>query len=441
MTDIFLSYDRDDSAIAKDLVKALEAKGWTVWIDTRIEPGTYWDEELEAALNEAGCVVVLWSNFSIQSQWVMLEAKKALDQNKLVPARLYGANIPMPFTRIQAANLAGWNGEPHSGFDQLTKRVAAVIAGDYSLLNKWMAAAAPLLPALVWWTLSLMRVSSTEASIDLNLSGLTFRSSRTQTLLDTVPASLVDASGFGRLELDNIDQSLDPAVPVVLRAPSGEGQVTLERFGLEPGTEVAIDAGPAGRCQLSLAGATTPLSLSIQGTVELMKEGDRQRLALAKPSSAQLSRTSKDANLDLRLTGDRELLPAPLAVQSLALTRLDRHFEDGRTVLKRRATVLSGTLRLEDTGRTQTLGAATELQMDEATGELTTLEIKGGQIHTQFRGRARRLRICPGGNCEDLTPRWSEWLWARQQPAILTLLTLYLIACGWLVVRSKLIRR
>jgi hypothetical protein len=251
----------------------------------------------------------------------------------------------------------------------------------------------------------------------------------------------VDASGFGRLELDNIDQPLDPAVPVVLRAPSGEGQITLQRFGLERGTEVALDAGPAGRCRISLAGASTPLSLSIEGIVELMKEGGRQRLELSRPTSAQLSRTPTEARLDLRLTGDRNLLPSPLAVQSLVFTRVDRQFDDARTVMKRRATVLSGTLRLEDTGRTQTLAAATEPQMDEANGSLTTLAIKDGQIHAQFRGRARRIRLCPGGRCEDITPRRSEWLWARQQPAIMAVLTLYVIACGWLVVRSRALRR
>jgi hypothetical protein len=44
MSDIFISYKREDQAIARKLADALEKEGWTVWWDPKLRAGDDFDE-------------------------------------------------------------------------------------------------------------------------------------------------------------------------------------------------------------------------------------------------------------------------------------------------------------------------------------------------------------------------------------------------------------
>lgn len=61
MTDIFLSYSRKDSAVAETLTESLKQRGWTVWWDPDVRPGEIFEDVIAEALDEARCVIVLWS--------------------------------------------------------------------------------------------------------------------------------------------------------------------------------------------------------------------------------------------------------------------------------------------------------------------------------------------------------------------------------------------
>jgi hypothetical protein len=101
-------------------VDALAQLGWSVWWDRTILPGKRWEEVIETALDEARCVIVLWSKDSIQSEWVRVEANEARQRGILVPALLDDVKIPLPFRGIQAANLVHWRGAvPSPEFDEL----------------------------------------------------------------------------------------------------------------------------------------------------------------------------------------------------------------------------------------------------------------------------------------------------------------------------------
>src|SRR6188508_2064980 len=71
---VFVSYTHEDRAKAKVLADGLSARGWSVWWDRTIPPGRTFDEVIEEALDDAQCVVVLWSTTSIASNWVRAEA-------------------------------------------------------------------------------------------------------------------------------------------------------------------------------------------------------------------------------------------------------------------------------------------------------------------------------------------------------------------------------
>ena len=86
MTDIFLSYSKHDADRARGFVHALEERGWLVFWDQRIPPGSSFSRYIQQKIDEATCVVVLWSKDSVDSEWVEIEAAWAKRNQKLIPA-------------------------------------------------------------------------------------------------------------------------------------------------------------------------------------------------------------------------------------------------------------------------------------------------------------------------------------------------------------------
>jgi len=120
MADIFLSYAREDSELAKRLSERLESLGWSVWWDREIPAGQTWRDVIEQSLATMGCMVVLWSKQSIHSDWVKEEAEEGQAQRKLVPALIDNVKPPMGFRAIQAADLIDWDGSnDFLGFNNL----------------------------------------------------------------------------------------------------------------------------------------------------------------------------------------------------------------------------------------------------------------------------------------------------------------------------------
>ena len=133
MADIFISYAREDRAVAAALARALERCGWSVWWNRVIPPGKTFDEVIETELTAARCAIVLWSKAAVASRWVREEAQEAVNRHKLVPAMLDRIAPPMGFRRIHAADLAGWRGDDgHSGWQDLRSAVGDLL-GEPSL--------------------------------------------------------------------------------------------------------------------------------------------------------------------------------------------------------------------------------------------------------------------------------------------------------------------
>lgn len=111
---VFISYARTDREYAAKIAKLLQAAGHSVWLDDRIEPGTHFDEVIEAALDEAQRVVVIWSAASVKSQWVRAEAGEGLRRGILIPIAADLSKIPLEFRRVQALDFSSWTGDPAS---------------------------------------------------------------------------------------------------------------------------------------------------------------------------------------------------------------------------------------------------------------------------------------------------------------------------------------
>ena len=85
MSDIFISYKREDLILAKALAMELSGLGWTVWWDHDIPAGQDYDEVIVNELSTAKCVIVLWSESSVNSRNVKDEANVALERKVLLP--------------------------------------------------------------------------------------------------------------------------------------------------------------------------------------------------------------------------------------------------------------------------------------------------------------------------------------------------------------------
>jgi TIR domain len=125
MADVFLSYASEDRERAHMIADALTARGWTVWWDRQILPGETFESVIERELASADCVLVLWSQHSVQSHWTKAEADEALNRGVLVPALIDEVRIPIAFRHVQAASLIDWTPQAtgHAGFRMLEQSI------------------------------------------------------------------------------------------------------------------------------------------------------------------------------------------------------------------------------------------------------------------------------------------------------------------------------
>lgn len=128
MSDIFISYKREDQPTARQLADALEREGWNVWWDPNLRAGDRFDDVIEKALNEAKCVIVLWSAGSLQSRYVRDEAAFALERNKLVPIAIENVELPFRFSRVHTPRLLKWNGSrEYAEYHRLVEDISGLI--------------------------------------------------------------------------------------------------------------------------------------------------------------------------------------------------------------------------------------------------------------------------------------------------------------------------
>lgn len=131
MSDIFISYAREDKPKAQVLAEVLEEQGWTLWWDPNVRIGSKFDQIIKAELDAAKCVIVLWSRASALSDWVKDEAAEAARRSILVPVLIEDTEIPFGFgfRQLQTAWLIDWDGSTSDPeFSRLVKDISVLIA-------------------------------------------------------------------------------------------------------------------------------------------------------------------------------------------------------------------------------------------------------------------------------------------------------------------------
>ncbi len=130
MSDVFISYSHKDTDFVRDLVKPLEAEGFSVWWDHTIPPGKTWDDVIARGIREAKACIIVWSPNSVISDWVKEEATLAKEGGKYLPIQIAADLPPMGFRRIQAADLRSWNGNAQDPqWRLLVTEIASLVGG------------------------------------------------------------------------------------------------------------------------------------------------------------------------------------------------------------------------------------------------------------------------------------------------------------------------
>lgn len=132
MSDIFISYAREDRESAKALAADLQTRGYRVWWDAELVAADDFQEVILSALGKAGAVVVLWTKSSVKSHFVRDEARYALHYKKLVAVKAPDLDVlEIPF---------GFQGQHTEDFDnreQIVRGIAKL--GIRSAVTRWGA--------------------------------------------------------------------------------------------------------------------------------------------------------------------------------------------------------------------------------------------------------------------------------------------------------------
>jgi hypothetical protein len=98
MSNVFISYARQDRSLAEGLARDLEGRGYRVWWDAELVGSDDFQDVILVALTKARAAVVIWSKASVKSHFVRDEARYALHYKKLVAVKEPGLEVlDIPF--------------------------------------------------------------------------------------------------------------------------------------------------------------------------------------------------------------------------------------------------------------------------------------------------------------------------------------------------------
>ena len=153
MTEIFVSYKREDRARVRPIVLALRSRGFEVWWDMGLLPSASFAKDIANVIDRSKIALTLWTKDAVKSDWVLAEAEKARTQDKYFGVYLdRNVELPLPFNTLQAADLTG-RSEPGEELDWLCAAIENKL-GPRPILNtdvEGKRAAASDAEAAIWF--------------------------------------------------------------------------------------------------------------------------------------------------------------------------------------------------------------------------------------------------------------------------------------------------
>lgn len=113
MSDVFISYSRNDKSRVELVRRCLLAHGMSVSWDQDFGLNEYAEEKVLAEIKNAKAVLVCWSD-SARTRWVIGEANEAEKQHKYVGCVIAAGDPPLSYSSKNCALLRDWQGEANA---------------------------------------------------------------------------------------------------------------------------------------------------------------------------------------------------------------------------------------------------------------------------------------------------------------------------------------
>lgn len=127
MSDVFISYSRENQEVVRRLAEAVKRLGYDVWWDDQLPPHLAYGDVIAQKVGGAKAAIVVWSANAAESEWVRAEADMARNQKKLIQTSIDGRDPPMPFNQLHYVSLADWDGgDDHPGWSKVKESLVAL---------------------------------------------------------------------------------------------------------------------------------------------------------------------------------------------------------------------------------------------------------------------------------------------------------------------------
>jgi hypothetical protein len=192
-----------------------------------------------------------------------------------------------------------------------------------------------------------------------------------------------------------------------------DGSLLLSTLTLGPDLDLTVQHGPHEGLTLLIGGAESTVEFEVGGKMMVAPEGTRPISADLDPPEivTVLGRASAvPTGIQIRVSRD-PLVLGDLLVSRIAFTRALSAGGRGSPFV---SSVLSGTVQLVDTARSEPLEIGAALALDDFKGWVVHLESTTDGIALSFTGRARHVRAGPLGHPDDLTPSTLAYLFHQE---------------------------
>lgn len=320
------------------------------------------------------------------------------------------------------------SGEDMETIARLAKLIELREQARPKLRNRWPALALAGTLGMVS-VLLFMHVGETEIELEVASTDLTFALEKEQAATGTLDLAALGVAGAQAVELP-VPEAGSRAVSLARASQGGrQGSVTLAPLVLAAGAKVTIARSDVSNQYELLAHAPgLAVEAAVNGPVRVALSGKSARdQDFPSPKPVIWRGGSEETSLNLTFPAMPQPLLAPqLPVRELSYFRIDQFLAPDRTLVKRRSTILSGSLFFESlNGEERRLRGGEELQFAQSSGEIRTLELTADHIGLKFHGRVRGMTTGSGEGRRSLMPTYLEWLRARHGLTLLWATSLY----------------
>lgn len=126
--DVFISHASGDIQLAQQICQKLEANNLRCWIAPRDIPAGSYPEQIDDGINNCRCLLLILSESSNHSKWVLREITTAANLNKVILTFRITEQAPRKGLRILTSDqqdLDAWESPPEQFFDQLVSMLRA----------------------------------------------------------------------------------------------------------------------------------------------------------------------------------------------------------------------------------------------------------------------------------------------------------------------------